>query len=98
MLVDWSLPGAGPPLAELAHYLALNSARLPVGHSKDDAIAAYRASLQQRVDTEPWWDRQLALCLLGVMLQLAWNKVDDPTGEELSWWAARVDEGMRALS
>jgi Phosphotransferase enzyme family len=98
VLVDWSLPGAGPPLAELAHYLALNRARLPVGHSKDDAIAAYRTSLQQRVDTEPWWDRQLALCLLGVMLQLAWNKIDDPTGEELSWWTARVDEGMRALS
>jgi hypothetical protein len=98
VLVDWSLPGSGPPLAELAHYLALNSARLPAGHSKDDAIAAYRASLHQRVDTEPWWDRQLALCLLGVMLQLAWNKVDDPMGEELSWWTARVDEGLRALS
>jgi hypothetical protein len=97
VLVDWSLPGAGPPLAELAHYLALNAARLPVGHSKEDAIDAYRTSLDRRVATAPWWERQLALCLLGVMLQLAWNKADDPTGDELGWWAARVDEGVRAL-
>jgi hypothetical protein len=96
VLVDWSLPGAAPPLMELAHYLALNAARLPVGHGKDDAIAAYRASLERRVDTEPWWDRQLAWCLLGVMLQLAWNKADGPS-DELAWWSARVDEGVRSL-
>ena len=29
VLVDWSLPGSGPPAAELAHYLALNVARFP---------------------------------------------------------------------
>jgi hypothetical protein len=96
LLMDWSVPGAAPPLIELAHYLALNSARLPVGHSKDDAIAAYRASLERHVDTKPWWDRQLAWCLLGVMLQLAWNK-SDGSSDELAWWSARVDEGARAL-
>jgi hypothetical protein len=98
VLVDWSLPGAGPPLAELAHYLALNVARFPVGHTKDDTIAAYRASLEAHgVDTEPWWDRQLALCLLGVMLQLAWNKAFDGPGEELAWWTARVERGLEEL-
>jgi hypothetical protein len=98
VLVDWSMPGSGPPTAELAHYLALNVARFPVGNSKDDAIAAYRGSLERRgVDTEPWWDRQLALCLLGVMLQLGWEKSFDETGDELAWWAERVDAGVREL-
>jgi len=97
-LIDWSMCGEGPPLAELAHYLALNTARLPVGHTKDDAIVAYRSSLEARhIDTAPWWDRQLALCLLGVMLQLAWEKSFDETGDELAWWAARVSGGLRAL-
>ena len=71
----------------------------PVGHTKDDAIAAYRASLERHgVDTEPWWDRQLALCLLGIMLLLGWEKSFDETGDELAWWAARVDAGVQELS
>jgi Phosphotransferase enzyme family len=98
VLVDWSLPGAGPPLTELAHYVALNVARLPIGHATDDAIDAYRRALHRHgVDTDPWWDRQLALCLLGVMVQLAWNKAYDPDPEELAWWDARVTEGVEAL-
>ena len=98
VLIDWSVPGSGPPAAELAHYLALNVARLPAGHTKDDAISAYHASLEGKgIDTEPWWDRQLALCLLGVMLQLGWEKAFDETGDERAWWAARVDAGVREL-
>jgi len=98
VLVDWSMPGSGPPVAELAHYLALNVARLPVGHTKDDAITAYRASLERHgIDTEPWFERQLALCLLGVMLQLGWEKSFDEQGDELAWWAARVEAGIREL-
>jgi hypothetical protein len=98
ILLDWSVPGSGPPLAELAHYLALNVARLPVGHTKDDAVDAYRASLEAHgVDTGPWWQGQLDLCLLGVMLQLAWNKALDGPGDELDWWADRVARGIRAL-
>ena len=98
VLIDWSLPGAGPPATELAHYLALNAARLPLGHTKGDAIMAYRASLERRgIDTEPWWERQLSLCLLGVMLQLGWAKSFDETGEELGWWASRVAAGVREL-
>ena len=98
ILVDWSLPGEGPPLTELAHYLALNVARLPVGHSKDDAIAAYRTSLEAHgVDTVSWWDAQLDLCMLGVMLQLAWNKALDGPGDELDWWADRIARGVARL-
>src|SRR4029077_2731538 len=46
VLVDWSLSGSRPPLVELAHYLALNAARLPDGHTKDDAIVTYRDALE----------------------------------------------------
>jgi hypothetical protein len=98
VLIDWSLCGEGPPLTELAHYLALNTARLPVGHTKEDAGAAYRAALERAgIDTEPWWDRQLRLCLLGVMVQLAWEKAFDESGVELAWWCDRVREGIAEL-
>jgi hypothetical protein len=98
-LVDWSLPGAGPPVVELAHYLALNAARLPPGCTKDDTIAAYRAALEANgVATGTWWGRQLRLGLLGMMLQLGWEKSFDETGKELAWWAARVDEGIDELA
>lgn len=98
VLVDWSMCGAGPPLAELAHYLALNVARFPAGHTKEDAIEAYRAALERNgIATRPWFDRQLRLCLLGVMLQLGWEKSFDDTGVELAWWNARVREGIEEL-
>jgi thiamine kinase-like enzyme len=98
VLVDWSMCGAGPPLAELAHYLALNVARFPAGHTKEDAIAAYRTALARTgVATDAWFDRQLRLCLLGVMLQLGWEKAFDETGVELAWWDARVREGIDEL-
>ena len=59
---------------------------------------AYRAALERHgVDTAPWFDRQLALCLLGVMLQLGWEKAFDETGRELAWWArARPRRDRRA--
>ncbi len=97
ILIDWALPGAGPPLIELAHYLALNRARLPVGHSREDVIEAYRVALERHgVATDPWWDRQLALCLLGMMVMLGWEKAygDD---DELAWWEARALEGAALL-
>jgi hypothetical protein len=91
VLVDWSVCGEGPPLAELAHYLALNCARLPEGHTKDDAIVAYRAALERHgIDTAAWWEQQLALCLLGHMLLLGWEKAFDATGAERDWWEART--------
>jgi hypothetical protein len=98
VLVDWSMCGAGPPLAELGHYLALNVARLPPGHTKEHTIAAYRDALERNgIATGPWFDRQLRLCLLGTMLQLGWEKAYDDTGVELAWWSARVRDGIAEL-
>ena len=100
VLVDWSMCGAGPPLAEVAHQLALNDARTPVGFAKDATVDAYRAALERRgVDTGGWFERQLALCLVGVMLQLGWEKAFDETGVELAWWRDRtIDTTPRTRS
>ncbi len=97
VLVDWSVSGAGPPLAELAHYLALNCGRLPTGHTKDDTIVAYRDALERHgIATGAWWDRQLALCLVGHMLLLGWEKALDETGLERAWWQGRTLDAIDA--
>ena len=90
ILLDWALPGAGPPLLELAHYLALNSSRLPVGHTKDDAISTYRDALEREgVETTPWFDAQLDVALVAMTVLLGWEKALGAP-EELAWWEARV--------
>jgi hypothetical protein len=97
VLIDWALPGAGPPLIELAHYLGLNRARLPANRDKEDVVDDYRAALERHgIATDPWWDRQLALCLLGVMVMLGWEKAFGPD-DELAWWEARVIDGAALL-
>jgi hypothetical protein len=97
ILIDWANPGAGPGVIELTWYLALNRARLPVGHAKEDAIAAYRAALDAKgVDTEPWWDRALALAMLGALVQFGWEKaLGDP--DELAWWEDHAVTGTPYL-
>jgi Ser/Thr protein kinase RdoA (MazF antagonist) len=95
VLLDWDRCGAAPATFDLAWYLAVNCERLP--ESKENAVAAYREALQGAgVATEEWWDRQLALTLLGAALQLGWSKADD--AEELGWWEDRVAEGERFLA
>ena len=85
VLLDWEQPGRGAPLSDLAWYLAINCRRLP--RSKEDSIEAYRQALEAGgVDTGPWWDRQLALCLLGAMVQFGWEKALGGYDEELAWW------------
>jgi Phosphotransferase enzyme family len=97
ILLDWAVPGAGPPCADFAWYLALNRARLPVGHTKEDATDAYRAALARHgIDTDPWWDTQLALCLLGAFVQFGWEKALGDA-EELGWWEERALQGARHL-
>jgi hypothetical protein len=94
ILLDWAYPGRGPVCHELAWYLALNRARLPVGHTKESTIDELRAALERhRVDTNGWWDRQLALCLLGATVQFGWEKAygDDA---ELGWWVDAAREGL----
>jgi phosphotransferase family enzyme len=89
VLLDWEQPGRGAPLSDLAWYLAINCRRLP--QSKEDAIAAYRAALEEHgISTEAWWDRQLALCLLGALVQFGWEKALGGYDEELAWWETQA--------
>jgi Phosphotransferase enzyme family len=97
IVLDWELPGRGPALSDLAWYLSINCRRLP--QSKEDTIAAYRASLENHgIDTAPWWDRQLALCLLGALVQFGWEKALGGYDDELVWWEERAIEGVRLLT
>jgi Phosphotransferase enzyme family len=89
VVLDWEQPGRGAPLSDLAWYLAINCRRLP--HGKQDAIAAYRQALEEHgISTEAWWDRQLALCLLGALVQFGWEKALGGYDEELAWWETQA--------
>lgn len=95
VLIDWAYVGEGPVCHELAWHLALDRSRLPV--SKEDTVEAFRAALERHgVDTGPWWERQLQLCLLGALVQFGWEKAlgDD---DELAWWCNAARGGIRRL-
>ncbi len=97
VLLDWEQPGHGAPLSDLAWYLAINCRRLP--QSKEDSIAAYRRELEAcGIGTEPWWDRQLALCLLGALVQFGWEKAFGGYDEELTWWQTQALAAVALLS
>ena len=96
VLLDWELPGEGAPLSDLAWYLAINCRRLPT--TKEQAAASYRAALERHgIDTDPWWDRQLGLCLIGAMVQFGWEKALGGYDDELAWWEATVTEAAHLL-
>lgn len=96
VLLDWEIPGRSPALSDLAWYLAINCRRLP--ESKEATVATYREALERHgIDTAPWWDRQLALCLLGGLVQFGWEKAFGGYDDELAWWEARAIEGARLL-
>jgi hypothetical protein len=96
VLLDWEIPGRSPALSDLAWYLAINCRRLP--ESKEETTEAYRTALESHgIDTTPWWDRQLGLCLLGALVQFGWEKAFSGYDEELAWWEARAIEGARLL-
>jgi hypothetical protein len=97
VVLDWEQPGRGAPLSDLAWYLAINCRRLP--QSKEDSITAYRAALEQRgIGTERWWERQLALCLLGALVQFGWEKALGGYDEELAWWEAQAVKAAPLLT
>ena len=97
VLLDWELPGRGAALSDLAWYLAINCRRLP--QSKEDASDAYRAALERHgIDTAPWWDRQLALCLLGALVQFGWEKALGGYDDELAWWEAKALDAAHLLT
>ncbi len=92
ILLDWAYPGSGPVLWDLAWYLALNSARLPI--DKESTIEALRGALEARgVRTTGWFDLQHDLCLLGMAACFGWEKAmgDD---DELRWWEERAARGV----
>jgi hypothetical protein len=79
----------------LGWYLALNRSKLST--SKEQTIDAFRAGLERHgVDTNAWWERQLALALLGTVVQFGWEKAlgDD---DELGWWCGAAEEGLHLL-
>jgi len=97
VLLDWELPGRGPALSDLTWYLSINCRRLP--HPKEDAIDAYRESLEGHgVDTNKWWSRQLGLCLLGTLVQFGWEKAFAGYDDELAWWEQRAVEAAGLLA
>jgi hypothetical protein len=97
VLLDWEIPGRGPALGDLAWYLSINCRRLP--QSKDASADAYRAALERHgVVTEPWWERQLALCLLGALVQFGWEKAFGGYDDELAWWEERAVAGAHLLA
>ena len=88
ILLDWTLPGAGPACWDLCWYLALNRARLP--EQKEAAIGRFRAALEGHgIATASWWQEQLDLCLMGIMATFGWEKALGDA-DELSWWEAQV--------
>jgi len=109
VILDWEVVGPAPPAVDLAWYLAVNSARLPV--TKEDAIFFYQRSLAERLGARfdrSWWEPQLELALLGAFLQLSWEKAlgaaKGPTEAvrarewaELAWWSERVRVGAKHL-
>jgi Phosphotransferase enzyme family len=97
ILLDWEQPGRGAPLSDLAWYLAINCRRLP--QSKEDSITAYRTALEEAgIGTEPWWERQLALCLLGALVQFGWEKALGGYDEELAWWETQAVKAAPLLT
>jgi hypothetical protein len=96
ILLDWAYPGSGPVLWDLAWYLALNAARLPI--DKEATIDALRAALERRgVATADWFDLQLDLCLLGMTACFGWEKAVGAE-DELRWWERRALRGARHVA
>ena len=74
-----------------------NTIRYRPPGSKEDAIEAFRRSLQGHgVDTDGWWDAQLDLGLLGTLVQFGWEKALGDEAE-LGWWCDRATEGAALL-
>jgi hypothetical protein len=63
---------------------------VPAGDDPVTVIPAHRAALESRgVETDGWFDPQLALCLIGYTLLMGWEKAL-AGGDELAWWQDRA--------
>jgi hypothetical protein len=109
VLLDWAQVGVAPPGVDLAWYLAVNAARLPV--SREDTIAMFERALGEQLGRRfdrAWLEPQLALSLLGGFVQLGWPKilgalrgdsvVQVRERDELRWWSEKVRHGARYLA
>ena len=95
ILLDWAYPGSGPACWDLAWYMALNRARMPV--SKERTIEAFRAALEREgVETDGWFDAQLDLCLFAMIVTFGWEKALGDE-DELRWWEAAARRGADRL-
>lgn len=108
VLLDWALVGVAPPAVDLAWYLAVNSARLPV--TREATIETFVRGLRDALGNcfeQSWWEPQLDLALLGAFVQLGWSKVSgalrgapgvrEREQDEVRWWSERVLRGARRL-
>jgi len=92
VLLDWAFPGQASVTLDIAWYVSVNCDLLP--NSKEDTIAEYRDGLRRHgVDTDGWWDRSLALSLLGLTVMMAWSK----EGDELAWWEDATERAVPYL-
>jgi hypothetical protein len=74
--------------------VALNQARMP--ESKEATFDRFRASLERHgIDTAGWFERQLDLCLIGIIVTFGWEKALGDEAE-LRWWEKRVGEALAA--
>ena len=97
VLLDWEIPGRAAAASDLAWYLAINCRRLPV--TKEATTELYRAALERHgVDTEPWWDVQLRLSLVGALVQFGWEKALGGYDDELAWWEEQAVAGEVLLA
>lgn len=93
ILLDWAYPGSGPVCWDLCWYVALNRARLP--ESKEATIERLRADLQRHgVDTADWFERQLDLCSIAIMVTFGWEKALGDESE-LRWWEHQAARAIR---
>ncbi len=108
IMLDWQDATFGPPLLDLAYFLAISSARLPV--SKEEAIQIYRDALAGHGYTyaNGGWLRDLEVGLLaGGAMRLGWQKAlgtqsEDRAArtrgnEELWWWSEQIIRAGRWL-
>jgi aminoglycoside phosphotransferase (APT) family kinase protein len=107
-MLDWQDATCGPPLLDIAYFLAVNSTRLPV--SKEEAVRMYRASLAAHgyAYTDEAWARDLEVGLLaGGAMRLGWQKALGTQSEdlaartkgngELRWWSEQIVRAGRWL-
>jgi hypothetical protein len=108
IVLDWQDATFGSPLLDIAYFLAINSARLPV--TKEEAIQMYRDSLASfGYAYQPHaWARDLEVGLLaGGAMRLVWQKalgtqsedlvVRERESTEVRWWSEQIVRGSRWL-